>query len=305
MLRIAFMGTSAFAVPALDALARSKVEVVAVYTQPPRRAGRGKKHRPSPVHEAAIRHGLPVETPLSFRDEDALRTFAGLGLDVAVVASYGLLLPRAVLDAPRLGCINIHASTLPRWRGAAPIQRAILAGDRETGVDLFQMEEGLDTGPVLLRRKLPICEDDTSQSLHDRLAELGASMIPDLVEGLESGSLRPVRQPSEGAIYARKLVKEEADIDFSRPAVEIERMIRAFDPWPGAWCRFNEQRLRIHKARVIDGKGSPGEVIALPLTIACGEGALEILEIQREGRRSMTADELQRGFAIPPESRVG
>ncbi|MCB1971607.1 MAG: methionyl-tRNA formyltransferase [Geminicoccaceae bacterium] len=305
MLRIAFMGTSAFAVPALDALARSKVEVVAVYTQPPRRAGRGKKHRPSPVHEAAIRHGLPVETPLSFRDEDALRTFAGLGLDVAVVASYGLLLPRAVLDAPRLGCINIHASTLPRWRGAAPIQRAILAGDRETGVDLFQMEEGLDTGPVLLRRKLLICEDDTSQSLHDRLAELGASMIPDLVEGLESGSLRPVQQPSEGAIYARKLVKEEADIDFSRPAVEIERMIRAFDPWPGAWCRFNEQRLRIHKARVIDGKGSPGEVIALPLTIACGEGALEILEIQREGRRSMTADELQRGFAIPPESRVG
>ena len=305
MLRIAFMGTSTFAVPALDALARSKVEVVAVYTQPPRRAGRGKKHRPSPVHEAAIRHGLPVETPLSFRDEDALRTFAGLGLDVAVVASYGLLLPRAVLDAPRLGCINIHASTLPRWRGAAPIQRAILAGDRETGVDLFQMEEGLDTGPVLLRRKLLICEDDTSQSLHDRLAELGASMIPDLVEGLESGSLRPVQQPSEGAIYARKLVKEEADIDFSRPAVEIERMIRAFDPWPGAWCRFNEQRLRIHKARVIDGKGSPGEVIALPLTIACGEGALEILEIQREGRRSMTADELQRGFAIPPESRVG
>ncbi|MCB9942863.1 MAG: methionyl-tRNA formyltransferase [Geminicoccaceae bacterium] len=304
-MRIAFMGTSAFAVPALDALARSKVEVVAVYTQPPRRAGRGKKHRPSPVHEAAIRHGLPVETPLSFRDEDALRTFAGLGLDVAVVASYGLLLPRAVLDAPRLGCINIHASTLPRWRGAAPIQRAILAGDRETGVDLFQMEEGLDTGPVLLRRKLLICEDDTSQSLHDRLAELGASMIPDLVEGLESGSLRPVQQPSEGAIYARKLVKEEADIDFSRPAVEIERMIRAFDPWPGAWCRFNEQRLRIHKARVIDGKGSPGEVIALPLTIACGEGALEILEIQREGRRSMTADELQRGFAIPPESRVG
>ena len=303
-LRIAFMGTSAFAVPPLEALAREAVDIAAIYTQPPRPAGRGRKLRLSPVHETALRLGLPVHTPHTFRDEAAQSEFAALDLDVAIVASYGLLLPRAVLDAPRLGCINIHASILPRWRGAAPIQRAILAGDRESGVDLFQMEEGLDTGPVLLRRRVRIEDDDTSSTLHDRLAGLGASMIPELVQGLQSGTLDPVPQSPTGAVYARKLLKEEANIDFAEPAATIERKIRAFDPWPGTWCRIGNERLRIRRAKPVGESGEPGEVIGLPLTIACGTGALDVLEIQREGRKPMTPGELQRGFPIAPGSRL-
>ncbi|MEZ5825766.1 MAG: methionyl-tRNA formyltransferase [Geminicoccaceae bacterium] len=304
MLRIAYMGTSAFAVPPLEALSRENAEIAAVYTQPPRPAGRGKKLRLSPVHETAERLELTVRTPASLRNREAQAEFAALDLDVAIVASYGLLLPREILDAPKLGCINIHASILPRWRGAAPIHRAILAGDRETGIDMFQMEEGLDTGPILLRCKMAIADNDTSSSLHDRLAELGASMIPELVAGLSSDSLKPVPQDEEGAVYAKKLAKDEADLDFSASAEALERQIRAFDPWPGAWCRYAGQRLRIRRAKPVEGMGQPGEVIGLPLTIACGKDALEVLEIQREGRKPMTPGELQRGFEIAVGSRL-
>ena len=307
-MRVIFMGTSEFAVPALRSLAATDARIIAVYTRAPQPAGRGKKLRRSPVHELASEMGLAVETPSSLRPEEVRSRFAGHGADIAIVASYGLLLPRPILDAPVHGCVNIHASLLPRWRGAAPIQRAILAGDRETGVHLFQMEEGLDTGPVYLERRTDIRDDDTGGSLHDRLAVLGASMVPELLDGLRNGTLVATPQPEEGAVYAEKIRKEEAILDLRRPAREIERKIRAVDPWPGAWCRRGEHRLRLREVELVERSetdgASPGTVIEMPLTIACGEGALRVTLVQREGRKSMSSEELQRGFPIPLGTRL-
>ncbi len=306
-LRLVFMGTSAFAVPALEALVATGHPVVAVYTQPPRPAGRGQKVQPSAVHEVALRLGLEVRTPASLRDEAAQAAFRALVPDLAIVASYGLLLRRPILAAPRLGCFNLHASILPRWRGAAPIQRAIEAGDAESGITIFRMEEGLDTGPMLVRQAVPIGARETAGALHDRLAALAAALLPDFLTALAAGRLVETPQDERRACYARKLDKAEARLDFTRPAAELERRIRAFDPWPGTWCTVGDERLAILAARVAEGegRGAPGEVVRAPLVVACGAGALEVLRVRRQGRNAMSAAELQRGFAIPPGSRLG
>lgn len=299
------MGTSAFAVPALEALAGFGHELVAVYTQPPRPAGRGQHERQSAVHATALRRGLAVRTPATLKDPSAQAEFQSLAPDLVIVASYGLLLRRPILETPRLGCFNLHASLLPRWRGAAPIQRAIEAGDQTTGITIFRMEEGLDTGPMLVREALSIRPDETAGQLHDRLAALAGTLVPGFVDGLLAGRLPEVRQDESLATYARKLDKTEAMLDFNAPAQLLERRIRAFDPWPGAWCRVGEERLAVLEARVVAGGGAPGEVVGLPLKIACGEGVLDVTRVKRQGRRAMSAEELQRGFAIPLGSRLG
>ncbi len=299
MARLLFMGTGAFGVPSLERLVR-RHRVLAVYTQPPRPAGRGHGVRRSAVHEAAARLGIDdIRTPPSLKPPEVRAEFAAFGADLAVVAAYGLLLPGSVLEAPRAGCVNIHASLLPRWRGAAPIQRAIEAGDERTGVSFFVMDEGLDTGPVLAMFETPIGPEMRAGVLHDLLAELAAGHVAEVVEGYLSGELRPRPQPTVGATYAKKLRKEEGHLDFTAPAALLERRIRAFDPWPGCWCFWRGTRIRVLEARVVPGAGEPGTVIALPLTVACGEGALAVTRVQREGRRPMGAEDLQRGFSIP------
>jgi methionyl-tRNA formyltransferase len=303
-LRLVFMGTSAFAVPALDALAALPHDLVAVYTQPPRPAGRGQCLQRSAVHEAAERLGLEVRTPATLKDEAAQAAFADLDADIAIVASYGLLLRKAILDAPRLGCFNVHASILPRWRGAAPIQRAIEAGDTTTGITIFRMEEGLDTGPMLLRRTIPIRQGETAGGLHDRLADLARLLLPGFVDGLVAGSLVETPQDDSEATYARKLDKAEARLDFAAQAALLERRVRAFDPWPGTWCMAGDERLAVLEARAVAGRGNPGEVVGLPLAIACGEGVLDVVRVRRQGRKAMTAAELQRGFALPVGTRL-
>ena len=300
-MRVIFMGTPDFAVPALRALA-ARHQVVAVYCQPPRPAGRGKKSRPAAVQAAAEALGLPVRHPASLRGAEEQAAFAALGADVAVVAAYGLILPQPVLDAPRFGCLNIHASLLPRWRGAAPIHRAIMAGDRETGICIMQMEAGLDTGPVLLREASPIGEDDTTGTLHDRLAEIGARLILQALDGL--GSLEPMPQPADGVTYAAKIDKAEAQIDWAQPAEAVARHIRGLSPFPGAWTDTPAGRLKLLHARAVPGKGAPGQVLA-GLTVACGSGAVAITEAQREGRKPMAADELLRGVDLPPGTVLG
>lgn len=298
------MGTSDFAVPALEALAALPHELVAVYTQPPRPAGRGHRPRPTAVHEAAEALGLAVRTPATLKDEETRAELLALRPDLVLVASYGLLLRRPVLEAPGLGCFNIHASLLPRWRGAAPIQRAIEAGDAVTGITLFRMEEGLDTGPMLAREALSIGARETAAELHDRLARLGAAMLPGFIADLVAGRLVEERQDESLACYARKLDKAEARLDFTQPAKVLDRRIRAFDPWPGTWCQAGGERLAILAANVVEGRGEPGTIIGQPLTVACGEGALALLRVRREGRKPMTAAELQRGFPLPPGSRL-
>ena len=299
------MGTSAFAVPALEALAALPHDLVAVYTQPPRPAGRGQRERRSAVHEAADRLGLEVRTPASLKDEAAQVAFRALAPDIAIVASYGLLLRRPILDAPRRGCFNLHASVLPRWRGAAPIQRAIEAGDTTTGITIFRMEEGLDTGPMLVRQTIAIRKDDTAQALHDRLADLARRLLPGFVDGLVAGKLDETAQDESQACYARKLDKAEARLDFSASASLLERRVRAFDPFPGTWCMVGQERLAVLEARVAEGSGAPGEVVGLPLRIACAEGVLEVTRVKRQGRNAMTAADLQRGFPIPLGTRLG
>jgi methionyl-tRNA formyltransferase len=290
-----FMGTPEFSVPVLDALSQEH-EIVAVYCQPPRPAGRGKADRKSPVQVRAEALGLQVRHPVSLRSEDAAKTFAALGADVAIVVAYGLILPQAVLDAPRFGCLNIHASLLPRWRGAAPIQRAIIAGDDKTGVCIMQMEVGLDTGPVLLREEVQIGREETSAELHDRLNALGARLIIQALARLPD--LRPVPQPTEGVTYAAKVDKAEARVDFAKPAVEVDRLIRGLSPFPGAWVEVNGERVKLLRSRLAAGRGAPGEVLH-GFTIACGTGAVEITEAQREGKRPMPAAEVLRGWALP------
>ena len=290
-MRVIFMGTPDFSVPALEAV-HAEHDVVCVYTQPPRPAGRGKKPRLTPVHARAEALGLEVRHPASLKDPAAQAEFAAIQADIAVVVAYGLILPQAVLDAPRNGCLNIHASLLPRWRGAAPIQRAIMAGDAETGICIMQMEAGLDTGPVLLRDTIPIAPLDTAQTLHDRLSQMGARLIARALAELPA--LRATAQPEDGVTYAAKIDKSEARLDWTRPAEEVARQIRGLSPFPGVWIDSPLGRLKLLNARAVDGDGTPGAILH-GLTLACGTGAVEVLEAQREGKRAMSAEDLLRG----------
>ncbi len=290
-LRLVFAGTPEFAVPCLQACLHAPVDVVAVYTQPDRPAGRGRQLAASPVKQAALAAAIPVEQPETLRDPDARSRLRALAPDLLIVVAYGLILPRKVLSIPALGCWNVHASLLPRWRGAAPIQRALLAGDAETGVDLMRMEAGLDTGPVLLERRTPIAPGETGGSLHDRLAVLGAEVLAEGLARVVAGEPPPAReQPGHGVTYAHKLDKAEARLDWSLPAPALERTVRAFDPWPVAEADIGGERLRIWSARAMDIRhaASPGQVLAAGpggIDVACGEGVLRILDVQRAGGR--------------------
>jgi methionyl-tRNA formyltransferase len=305
--RLVFMGTADFAVPSLTALAASRHEVAAVYTQPPRPAGRGWRLRPSPVQAAAETLGIPVRTPARLRDPDDQAAFAALRADLAVVAAYGLILPKAILDAPRLGCINLHASLLPRWRGAAPIQRALLAGDRRTGVTIFLMEPSLDTGPVIASRSVPITDRSTAASLHDELAEVAAGMVVAAVDDLAAGRAHPLPQPEQGVAYAAKIEKAEGRLDWTRPAEALERQLRALNPWPGCWTEIGDGTIRVLAGRPVacDRGRVPGEVLDERLTVACGEGCLELTSVQRPGGRPMPAEAFLRGFPMPVGTRLG
>jgi methionyl-tRNA formyltransferase len=294
-MRIIFMGSPDFAVPSLNALVETGHDIAAVYCQPPRPAGRGKADRKTAVHERAEQLGLEVRTPRTLRDAEEQAKFAALGADLAVVAAYGLILPKPILDAPKSGCVNIHASLLPRWRGAAPIQRAILAGDAVSGVTIMQMDEGLDTGPMLLKRELQLDRKNAGQ-VTEELAQLGASA---LLKWIEDPS-PPESQPENGATYAPKVDKAEARIDWNRPAVEIERQVHAFSPRPGAWFEASGERIKLLEARAgDDASGRPGEVLDDCLNVAAGDGYVRPLRVQRAGRGAMTVDELLRGFPIP------
>ncbi|KXF89560.1 methionyl-tRNA formyltransferase [Phaeobacter inhibens] len=295
-MRIVFMGTPDFSVPVLDALVEAGHDIAAVYCQPPRPAGRGKKDRPTPVHARAEALGFEVRHPVSLKDAQQQAGFAALNADVAVVVAYGLILPQAVLDAPRQGCLNIHASLLPRWRGAAPIHRAIMAGDAQTGVCIMQMEAGLDTGPVLMREATDIGAEETTAQLHDRLSEMGAEMIVQALTQLTN--LTPVVQPDDGVTYAHKIDKAEARVDWTRPAVEVDQQIRGLSPFPGAWCEIDGQRVKLLASRVVDGAGAAGRVLDDSLRIACGEGAVELLRLQRAGKGAQEREIFLRGFPI-------
>ncbi len=295
-MRIIFMGTPDFAVPIFQALVDAGHEIVAAYSQPPRRAGRGKALTPSPVHRLAETLGIAVRTPETLRDPAVQAAFAALNADVAVVAAYGLLLPRVVLDAPRLGCLNVHGSLLPRWRGAAPIQRAILAGDTETGVGIMQMAAGMDTGPVRLEGRTPV-DGKTAGELADELSAMGARLM--LAVLADPDAYPPVEQASDGVTHAAKIDKSEARLRFNGSAEAAERQVRAFNLAPGAFFELNGERVRVLAAEVVDAAGAPGTVVDAALTIACAEGALRPTLVQRAGRGAMTPAELLRGFAIP------
>jgi len=295
-MRVVFMGSPEFSVPVLEALVGAGHEIACVYCQPPRPAGRGKKGRPTPVQARAEEMGLEVRHPVSLKGDDAQAEFAALGADVAVVVAYGLILPQAVLDAPKRGCLNIHASLLPRWRGAAPIHRAIMAGDAETGVCIMQMEAGLDTGPVLMREATAIGAEETTGGLHDRLSEMGARLICTALERLPE--LTPEPQPEDGVTYAAKIDKAEARVDWSQPAEAVGAQIRGLAPFPGAWTEIDGERVKLLGARVVAGAGAPGEVLA-GLVVACGSGAVEVTRLQRAGRRAMDTGEALRGLSLP------
>ncbi len=306
ILKIAFAGTPAFAVPALEALLRSPHRVVAVYTQPDRPAGRGRQLQASPVKACAMRHDIPVEQPLTLRDDNARDTLASYQVDLLVVVAYGLILPPAVLDTPRLGCLNIHASLLPRWRGAAPIQRALLAGDRQTGVGIMRMEAGLDTGPVFIERVIDIAPRETAGSLHDKLAALGAEALLEALGGLIAGTLQACPQPEAGITYARKITKEEAVIDWSRPAAEIDRQVRAFNPVPGAETVWRGQQLKIWDAEPEAPRGDvlPGTVVAADaggIVVATGDGTLKVARLQLAGRKPTTAGDFLNAHQLAGE----
>jgi methionyl-tRNA formyltransferase len=292
-LRVVFAGTPEFAVPCLRALLAAGVTVPAVYTQPDRPAGRGRQPQPSPVKQVALQAGIPLRQPTGLRDAAEQAVLAGLKPDLMVVVAYGLLLPQKVLQIPRYGCWNVHASLLPRWRGAAPIQRAIEAGDAQTGVCLMQMERGLDTGPVLLTQSTPIAAQDDAGSLHDRLSRLGAALLGEALAALAADRLPPAQpQPAVGVTYAHKLDKAEARLDWTQPAALLARRVRAFSPWPVAEAEVAGERLRIHAAEAVSGRGEPGSVLAAgkgELHVACGEGALRLLRVQRDGGRVMAA----------------
>lgn len=295
-MKIVFMGTPDFSVPVLEALVAAGHEIACVYCQPPRPAGRGKKDRPTPVHARALDLGLPVRHPVSLKPAAEQDAFAALGADVAVVVAYGLILPQPVLDAPARGCLNIHASLLPRWRGAAPIHRAIMAGDTETGICIMQMEAGLDTGPVLLRSTTPIRAEETTGALHDRLSALGADLITRALDTLPT--LTPTPQSGTGITYARKIDKAEARVDWTRPAAEIDRQIRGLSPFPGAWSMIGGQRVKLLTSRTAPGHGAPGEVLDDALTVACGDGAVALTRLQRAGKAAQDVPGFLRGFPV-------
>lgn len=311
-LRIAFMGSPDFAVPVLAALYEAGHEVVCVYSQPPRPAGRGKKLRPTPVHQWAEAHELEVRTPRSLKQVPEQEAFADLNLDAAVVVAYGLILPQAVLDAPRLGCMNMHASLLPRWRGAAPIHRAIMAGDKMTGVQAMMMEAGLDTGPVLATEETRIFPFDTTGTVHDRLAGLAADLAVTSLAGLADGGLIPQAQPEEGATYAHKVTAEDQRIDWTRPAAEVDCQIRGLSPFPSAWFHYTSAdeseplRMKALMSRLEEGANdaAPGELLDNDLLVQCGDGgAVRLLRAQKPGSKAMDAADLLRGLAIPAGAR--
>ena len=308
-MRLAFMGTPEFSIPTLGEILAAGHEVAAVYTQPPRPAGRGQAERRSPVHAFADAQGLPVRTPKSLKPEGEAEAFRALELDAAVVVAYGLILPRAILEAPRLGCLNVHASLLPRWRGAAPIQRAIMAGDAETGVTIMQMEEGLDTGPMLMKERVPITAHTTAGALHDQLKDLGANLLVRALGALERGQLAPVPQDDTAATHAPKIDKAEAQIDWARPAGEIARQVLGLSPFPGAYFETADDksrpvRIKVLLAEVAAGAGAPGTLLEDGLTVACGAGALRLLTVQRAGKGPMAGAEFARGFALEPGRRL-
>lgn len=301
-LDLVFMGTPDFAVPSLEALVAAGHRIAAVYTQPPRPAGRGMSEARSAVHRCAAALGLRVETPHDFKSEEIRASFAALRADAAIVAAYGLLLPRAILDAPRHGCLNVHASKLPRWRGAAPIQRAIMAGDEVTAVNIMRMEAGLDTGPVCLGRDVPIASEMTGGELHDALAQVGASLIVEAVRKLEQGALACMPQPEAGVTYAKKIIKDETRLDFSQPARAVKNKIRALSPLPGAWLELfvngKPDRIRVLSASLAEGDGPAGALLDDRLTIACGRGAIRLLTVQRAGKQPMSAGDFLRGARV-------
>ena len=298
-LRLAFMGTPDFAVPALAELIAQGHDIAAVYSQPPRPSGRGMETLPGPVQKFSQTAGLEVRTPLSLKSSDEQAAFADLNLDAAVVVAYGLLLPKAILDAPRLGCFNLHGSLLPRWRGAAPIQRAVMAGDAETGVMVMHMDEGLDTGPVLMAERVTIGRK-TSGELADQLSRLGADLMVRALGGLERGQVSEQPQSQDGVTYAKKITKDEARIDWTKSAADIDCLIRGLAPAPGAFTEIKGERLKILLAEPAPGNGNPGAVIGDDLTIACGSGALRLLKVQRAGGKAIAAADLLKGFALPP-----
>ncbi|HEY3779038.1 MAG TPA: methionyl-tRNA formyltransferase [Rhizomicrobium sp.] len=302
-LRLAFLGTPDFAVPTLAALIGHGHQVVAAYTQPARPRGRGLVPEPSPVARYSEAHGLSIHTPTTLRDSRAQDAFEGFATDAAVVVAYGLLLPARVLEAPRLGCFNLHASLLPRWRGAAPIQRAIMAGDRETGAMVMRMEKGLDTGPVLMAERVAVARK-TYGDLHDELATLGAALMARALAALEQGNVDERPQSEQGITYANKISKEETRIDWTRPAGEIDCHIRGLSPRPGAWCEARGERLKILYAIPVEGAGKPGEIRDEQLTVACGEGALRLTRIQRAGRAAADTPEFLRGFPLRKGERL-
>ena len=300
-MKLVFMGTPDFSVPILNALVAAGHDVVCVYCQPPRPAGRGKKDRPTPIHARATELGLPVRHPVSLKSPQEQADFASLGADAAVVVAYGLILPQPVLDAPKYGCLNIHASLLPRWRGAAPIHRAIMAGDPQTGICIMQMEAGLDTGPVILREAMPISAEDTTARLHDKLSAQGAALIVQALDQLTD--LVPQPQPNDGVTYAHKIDKAEAQIDWKHPAVSIDRQIRGLSPFPGAWFDWRGNRVKCLESRVLNRTGSAGQILSQngELIIACGEGAISITRAQRAGKAAQDIVDFLRGFQFGDE----
>lgn len=304
-MRIIFMGTPDFSVPALqsvhDFAQDSGHEIVASYSQPPRRAGRGKQLRPSDVQKRAENLGIPVFHPESLKTPEAQAEFIALKADVAVVVAYGLILPTAILDAPKLGCFNIHGSLLPRWRGAAPIHRAILAGDQQTGITIMKMDKGLDTGPMLMKASTPINGKTTGQ-LHDELSQLGAGLMVEVLAGIDNLHAQP--QSEDGVSYAAKIAKSEARMDFAKPAAELEREIRAFAPFPGAWFEMEGLRVKVLGADLVEGQGTPGKTLDDQLTIACGKGAIRLTIVQPSGKPAMTADAFLRGHPAPAGTQI-
>jgi methionyl-tRNA formyltransferase len=302
--RLIFMGTPHFALPTLQHLVDAGQQVVAVYTQPPRPTGRGHKLQPSPVHQLAESHGIPVHTPKSLKSGEEQKIFADYKADAAIVAAYGLLLPPAILQAARLGCINVHPSKLPRWRGAAPLQRQIMAGDTETAMTIMQMNEGLDTGDILLQKPFPLSDEITVGELHDHMAKIAGPMVIEALEGLALGTLTPQKQEDAHATYAPKIDKAEALIDWHKPAREVLRHIHGLSPYPAAHCSLQGEVLKILKAVIVNQSGKPGTVLDDQLTLACGEQAIRPVSVQRAGKKPMDTASLLRGFAIPAGTEI-
>ncbi|MBM3468131.1 MAG: methionyl-tRNA formyltransferase [Alphaproteobacteria bacterium] len=304
-LRLIFMGTPQFSVPTLQTLLESPHKVVAIYTQPPRPSGRGHHVQMSAIHHLAAQHNIPVFTPSNFKDQQEQDLFASHKADCAIVVAYGLILPKEILNIPRLGCLNVHASLLPRWRGAGPIQRAIEAGDNETGITIMKMETGLDTGPILLKKAYPLIPEETASHLHDALSNMGGPLLLEALEAYAQGTLIPTPQPTEGVTYASKLTRDEGKIDWRLDASVLMRKIKAFTPWPGVWFDYYDTRIKILAAEVVPAlSGEPGTVLNEHLCIACGQGALQIKTLQRPGGEVLESDAFLRGFPIPVGTKL-